>query len=678
MQIVSLSNYEYITHQEDVPFILEKAKMAKEFSVDVETTGLDFDKLRLLLFQIAFNNKAYVIDARKVDISPFRSILENDQLLKIMQSGKFDLKVLRTRRGMNIKNIFDTQLAETVLQAGKKRQSNLEYLASFYCDIALDKSVRNTFENFPYDGVFTQDQLQYAANDVLVLPMIKRMQENYLTQHGLSTTAEIEFALIPVVAQMELVGIKIDSERWRRTLAETKKSLFGMKGDLRQVLPELPTPPEKPLRYKKDGTLFKADQARLDNPKPLPVLNLDSWQQSVWAFGEIGVDLEAVSQKTRAGKTDARTINAAINIYNDDEIKVSTLQKYLKYKGLRQVEKTFGENLLEHVKPDGRVHAKFHQTGTFSGRFSSSDPNLQNIQKKGNEGKMLRSCFVPAEGHKFIIADYSQIELRIVAELSKDPNMLEILNDPKGDIHRLTAAQMNSVAYEDVTNAMRHAAKTLNFGLIYGMTINTLAERIKSSMEEANKQYSKYRKTYPVLLDFIEQEGENALNRGQSKTMGGRIRWFPSVAELDKKKQAFYKRVGRNHPVQGTSADMTKVSMIYLFEPLKKLDANIVNSVHDELCVEVPEDNAIEAAKLVKEKMIVAGKKFLTKVPVLVDIKIRDCWWKDDGIEDDENGWQLIHVKSDHQSDWGSMPIWGEGNLDDYEDEEIDFDMQDM
>jgi DNA polymerase-1 len=269
---------------------------------------------------------------------------------------------------------------------------------------------------------------------------------------------------------------------------------------------------------------------------------------------------------------------------------------------------------------------------------------LQNIQKKGDEGKILRSCFIPEVGHKFVIADYSQIELRIAAEMSGDETMLKILNDPRGDIHIGTAAEMYSVSYEEVSSDLRRAAKTINFGLIYGMSVKTLAERLGCSSDEAAKHLQKYRETYPTLMAWLEKKGSDAVDDGYSKTIGGRIRWFPSLDERKedyKRLRAFYERVGKNHPIQGTSADMTKTSMVYLDRVLWKYGSKMVNTIHDELCVEVPFEHTITVAKLVKDKMIFAGEKFLKKVPVLVDVKIRDCWFKDDGVEDDENGQQL-------------------------------------
>jgi DNA polymerase I-like protein with 3'-5' exonuclease and polymerase domains len=655
VQKTALGTYEFIEKDSEVPSVISEIEQHKYICLDTENSGgLDplAKEIRVLLLQLGVGSKAYVVDVRKVNINLFSDILSNKKWIKIIQNAIYDFKLIKHVYNIPVRGLFDTKTAESLLQAGLDRTSNsLENLALKYSDIKMAKDTVMTFVNHPYDAPFSDEQLRYAADDVLVLPDIHRQQQMYLNQLGLNGIAELEFALIEPVAEMELKGVRIDSEMWGRSLDNTKKKLFMVSNDLRTVLPAPPPPPPKPVRLRKDGTPY-ANTAKI---KPPPVLNLDSWQQLVTSFKGVGVDLEEVNKKTKKGPTNSTTIKFAQTVYRSEPEKVKVLKNLMVYRALNQVKKTFGDNLLDHIRDDGRIHARFHPNGTDSGRFSSTDPNLQNIQKKGEEGKILRSCFIPAEGYKYIIADYSQIELRIVAELSKDPLMLAILADPKGDIHRGTASQMYKVPYDKVSGDLRRAAKTLNFGIIYGMMVKTLSERLNCSSEEAAKALALYNETYQVMMGWLETEGNKAYNRHWSKTIGGRIRFFP---ELDQKKFEtirdfnnmidYYKRVGRNHPVQGTSADMTKTAIVLLFYPLRKLGATIVNTIHDEVCVEVPEENTIEAAKLVKEKMILAGQRFLSKVPVLVDVKIRDCWYKDDfdsaklGIQDDEEGQQLM------------------------------------
>ena len=958
--------YDFVEKNSEIPLILAEAEKHKYVALDTENSGgLDVfnPDVKLLLLQLGFGNRAFVIDARKVDLTLVRDVIENSRWMKIIQYASYDYKLLKKLCGISIKNIYDTKLAESLLTAGiSNSKTSLEDLSLKYLDLKLDKSTVMTFPNHPYDASFTDEQIRYAAYDVLVLPEIRRRQYMYLKQLGLLSIAELEFALIPVVAEMELRGVLLDAERWRKSLEVTRKKLFKISAELHQVLPDPLPPSPKPVRLKKDGTPY-ANSAR---PKPPPILNLDSWQQLADACKRVGINLDEANRKTRKGLTNADTLKYAQQLHSGESEKVKILKNIIKYRELNQVNKTFGENLIDHIRSDGRIHARFHQDGTVAGRFScvpldseiltadgwktydqlkigekvvgyniesnklewttlhnivigedvvgkfcwlnrlehssdrygtyivctpnhkwvaesngvkgfiescnisshrkhsatftlwasgvegnnddcneaaligwaitdgsikhlvngfsleirvtkptsiamldtllsnmphtestyylgrnfhyryerryyigknyftpiwekvlniglikyiysltynarvamydammeadgsprktgkpfgtqkkeiadafcvlasllgigitykqrdsgfidfntrtvrikqasvryypsntkckvwcpttglgtwimrqrgkivitgnSSNPNLENIQKKGDEGRILRSCFIPPAGWKYIIADYSQLHLRIAAEISKDPAMLEAFSDPKGDIHKNTASQMFGVPLEGVTYEMRKAAKTINFGIIYGMGNKTLSERLGCSLDEAEELMRKYKQTYAVLMDWLDNEAEKALQRGWSRTMKGRYRWFPRLNEKDdnyRKMRSFLERVGKNHPILGTDADMLKTAMVLLHNPLTKLDAHIVNCVHDELVVEAPMDKAIQAAKLVKRKMIVAGQKFLSNVPVLVDVKIRDNWWKDDGVEDDENGQQLWLIPDD-------------------------------
>jgi len=651
----SLGNYEFIETDAEISLILSEIERCKYISLDTENSGgLDplNSKVKLLLLQLEVAGKAYVIDARKVNIHLLEDVLSNRRWIKLIQNAVYDYKIVKHLCGIPIRGIFDTLTAEALLQAGLGRTGNsLEDLALRYSDIRMDKETVKTFFDHPYDAPFTAEQLRYAADDVLVIPDIHKKQQMYLNQYGLNQIAELEFALVEPVAEMELAGVALDSEMWKRSLDNTKKKLFTISNELRSILPSPPPPPPKPVRLKKDGTPY-ANTAKV---KPPPVLNLDSWQQLVESFKKFGIDLDEVNKKTKKGPTNSGTIKFAQTVYRNDPNKVKVLKNLMVYRALNQVKKTFGDNLLEHIREDGRIHARFHPNGTDSGRFSSTEPNLQNIQKKGEEGKILRSCFVPAESYKYIIADYSQIELRIVCELSNDPVMMATFQDPKSDIHRSTASQMYKVPYDRVSGDLRRAAKTLNFGIIYGMMVKTLSERLDCSSEEAAKHLAIYNDTYKVMMHWLEEEGEKAYNRHWSRTIGGRIRWFPTLdpKKFDTQREfnnmvEYYKRVGRNHPVQGTSADMTKTAIVLLHHPLLKLGGKVVNTIHDEVCVEVPIDNAVQAAKLVKDKMILAGQRYVKKVPVMVEVKIRDCWYKDDfdsgklGIQDDEEGQQLM------------------------------------
>jgi DNA polymerase-1 len=349
---------------------------------------------------------------------------------------------------------------------------------------------------------------------------------------------------------------------------------------------------------------------------------LDALSQEKTIEGEISATGKYLSVKGEGGGeakfTEYRDLEESGGLYGRVRLKYDTeknnvLKNFIKYRGLNQTTKTFGENLIDWIAEDSRIHAEFNQDGTASGRFSSSNPNLENIQKKGEEGRILRSCFIPPKGHKFIIADYSQIELRIAAEMSNDENMLDILNDPRGDIHRLTASLMFGIPYELVTREQRDAAKTLNFGIIYGMTARTLQDRLNCEYHDAVHHMQNYRSTYPRLLEWIESKGQKSLLEGKTLSIGGRIRWLPPENGLTDKERGFYLRVGKNHPIQSTSADMTKSAIVKLYEPLLTYNSYIINCIHDELLTEAPLEHVIDVARLIKKNMIIAGEKISEK-----------------------------------------------------------------
>jgi len=635
-------NYNYIDKQQDIPLIIAEAKKQRYLGLDTECTGLDVlnANTKLLLLQIEVAGKAFVIDARNLDISPLKEVLEDSNITKIIQVANYDYKILYVKRGISVTGMFDTFIAEALLQAGlESRGFGLENLTKKYLGLVMDKNTRASFVDFPDDADFTDEQIKYAALDVLVLPEIMRQQQIYLKRYEMTTIANLEFAIIEPVAHMELAGMKLDAEKWRNSLEKTKRTVFALSTELLQVLPDPSPPPPKPVRLKKDGTPFKNNA----QPKPPPILNLDSWQQVSWAFGEVGIDLVRVNKITNKGLTNINTLKLAKSLYSDDKIKVKILNDFIKYRGVKQIEKSFGENLLAHIKDDGRIHSHFNQVGTKAGRFSASEPNAEQIPKKGEEGRILRACFIPAPNSKYIIADISQLHLRLAAELSNDPVMLQAFLSGD-DIHTKTASLMFSVSTDSVTYVMRNAAKAVNFGIIYGMKEKTLSERLGCSLEEATDFMQKYSDTYPVLMHYIDTQGRLAVERGWSKTMLGRFRWFPPLdknAKDYRRLVAFYERVGKNHPILGTDADLLKTAMLLLYKPLKSLGGVMINAIHDELLVEAPNETAVEAAKLVKQKMILAGQKFLKKVPMVVDVKIRDSWWRDDNVNDDELGQQL-------------------------------------
>lgn len=637
---------------------MEDAKKCSQISIDTENCG-GLDVLsplsRLLLVQLEVGGRAYVIDARKVDVSPLAEVLYNSRIRKVGQNLLYDYKMLLVKRRITLRNLFDTMLAESILTAGLDSGGNaLDDLALKYLNITLDKTLQAGFSDHPYDAPFSDEQLLYAARDTLILPTICDIQEHKLMEYRLLTTARLEFDVLPAVAEMEIMGMRLDASRWIPTLEKVRGKLWKVEVGLRSALPDPPPPPVKPPRIKKDGTPFKNTAA----PKEPPVLNLGSWQQLSKSCSDIGIDLDAANRITKKGITNNATINMAIQMYTKEPTKTKVLKDLLDWRALDHLVNSFGEGLLAHIKEDGRIHASFLQDGTQAGRFSCQKPNLEQIQKKREEGKILRSCFIPAPGSKYIIADYSQLHLRIAAELSKDPILLQIFSDPDADLHRSTAAQMFEIAVSAVTSKQRSIAKVINFAIIYGAGAKTLASQIGDltpghpcTVDEAQAFMDKYTARFAVLMKWLKDAGEKAFKDSEARTILGRVRWFPRIPITDpdyKRQKSYYQRVGGNHPILGTDGDMLKTAMIKLHDALPILGGHLVNIIHDETVIEVPEERAIDGARLLKKCMIEAGQRFMSKdkdgkyfVPILVDVKIRDSWWKDDGASDNEFGQQL-------------------------------------
>jgi len=587
--------YEYITTQQRANEVCEnELKKADIVAVDTEGTALDPFSSTLLLFQIADKNKAYIFDARKIkDFSPVKKILEDSKKLKLTQNGKFDYEVLKVSLGIAMRNIYDTMLAEALLNAGlssNARLSSLKLLAKKYLDVDLKKKIR---ESFVTGGRITKGQLEYAAMDVLVLFPIFDKQYAKIKAESLTKTAKLEFAVLPVVGEMELRGININAEKWRRNLQGLKE-----KRDLlaQQIQNEV-----RPLYKNSQADLF----GNMGN-----VINLNSQKQLLELFNDkLGLDFPSTG--------------------------VAVLQKFphpvakmlLEYRGYEKLLSAFGENMLSKLnKKTKKLHPDFFQLGAATGRFSCSNPNLQQIPRDAT----FRSCFSASKGYKLVNADYSQAELRILAEYSKDPVFVRAYKE-NADLHTITASQMYNVPFDKVTKEMRQATKTINFGLMYGRGAVSIGMQIGISSDEAKKLLDKYFSIYAGVKKWLDKAARTAVQKGYAETILGRKRWFvlPDKADPNYIREiGSIERAAKNHPIQGTSADMTKLALVFIQERFEKegIKGGIVHTVHDEIVSEVVEEQAEFAAKIQQEEMERAGKTFLREVPVVAEVTVSDVW----------------------------------------------------
>lgn len=589
--------YQLVNTNLELDKIIPELEKEQIISLDTEGNKLDPLTAKLFLLQIATKDKAYVIDCQKVDISPLKPILEADRPLKLAQNAKFDYSILKAQRDISLGSVYDTMLAERIITCGISRDISLKSLADKYLGIKLDKTIRETFadpNNPALRGKFTKEQLDYAARDAIILHEIFKQQTKLLQKEGLVETAKLEFAVVPVVAEMELRGSLIDQDKWRAHIAELIEKRNIIRTDI-----------QNDLRHLSDYSQVDLFGNVNDS------INLDSPLQVLEAFKKLGIDLQNTSEATLT-KTDH-----------------PLAKKLLEYRGFEKMITSFGESILEKIHPlDKRLHPDFLQLGADTGRFACNNPNLQQIPAESG----FRSCFIASPGYKLITADYSQIELRIMAEVSEDPAFLEAFNSDV-DLHSLTASQMFRIPIEEVDKDKRFQAKSINFGLMYGRGPTSLGLQIGLSVEDSRKLLDVYFSTYKKVKRWLDNVGHDAVRYGYVRTLGGRKRWFIMPDKADPEYQRLIgsvERQGKNTPIQGTSADITKYALVYIADEIKKqkLDAHLIHTVHDEIVTEARADIADSVAKMVEEKMIEAGRKLVKLVPIKVDVKVADCWEK--------------------------------------------------
>jgi len=571
-------------------------------SLDVETTGFNPRESVLVLVQIATPEEIYVFDARACNLTPLFSGIEQVNPLIIGHNLKFDLKFLKQKYNFTPKRLFDTMLAWGIIYNGKRSQfASLHELTLLLLGETLDKDLRASFQ-YTYGDV-TEEQIKYAANDVRFLYNIFREELTLLKQDDLIATAKLEFSLIPVVVDLELTGIRIDRNKWEEIIARLPEEIQALEQEIGKMLSNRSSGYLQSALVEKSGSLVQTDGLPVDfNPRS----NLQVRRELV-NFG-----------------------------YNVDNVRASTLRSIphpfaraiLKHRNLAKIASTYGKNFLALIESDGKIHANFNQNGSRSGRFSSSNPNLQNIPRSS----AFRGCFIADAGCKFITADFSQIELRTAAVLSGEPKMLEEYSRKDADLHRRTASYIYKIPVDKVTSEQRSVGKNGNFSIIYQISPAGFASRYEISIKEAERIISGFWSAYDMLHNYMLSQGDLAVTRGYTKTAIGRRRYFLPPSQNSRMYRAEISKIrreGANFPVQGTAADIMKLALIKVREAIMPYGASIVNTVHDELVVNTPEETVAEVAALVYNEMINAAIDTLgDELPWEVNMKIGNCWEK--------------------------------------------------
>ena len=520
----------------------------------------------------------------------FRPLYENPNIMKIGQNIKYDYEVLRGY-GVDVQGeLFDTMLAHYIIQP--ELRHNMDYMAEtllHYQTIHIEeligpkgKSQKNMRDINP------KDVYEYAAEDADVTLRLKNALEPKLKEvGGEKLFHDIEMPLVKVLADMEINGVRLDTN----SLKDTQKQFT-----------------ERMLQYEKHAFEEAGEEFNISSPK----------QVGDVLFGKM--QLVDKPKKTKSGQ-----YVTSEEVLQQLRGKAGIVDDILNYRGMKKLLSTYVEALPKLINPrTGHIHTSFNQAITATGRLSSSDPNLQNIPVRDDDGKEIRKCFIPEEGCRFFSADYSQIELRIMAHLSGDENMIEAFREGF-DIHRATASKIWKKPMDEVTDAERKKAKQANFGIIYGITAFGLAQRMDIPTGEARQLIDDYFKTFPKVHDYMEQAKQTVREKGYAETMFGRRRYLPDINSRNATVRGFAERNAINAPIQGSEADIIKIAMIRIWRRFKSegIRSKMILQVHDELNFSVYPDETEQVEKIVLEEMQGAAS---LKVPLIAEAGWGNNW----------------------------------------------------
>ena len=592
-------DYQLIDTEDKIDDFLRIILTKKIISLDTETTNTDAMSAELvgMSFSYAENQAFYVPvpkdreEAQKI-VDKLKPVFENEKSIKVGQNIKYDMIVL-ANYGVAIKGqMFDTMIAHYVLQP--ELHHGMDYLAEVYLKYdtikieeligAKGKNQRNMRDLSP------TDIYKYACEDADVTLKLKNILEKELETNGVKELfEEIEMPLVPVLAYIERNGVRIDTE----ALKETSRH-FTIR--MREIEEEI---------YKLAGTEFN-----VSSPKQV---------------GEVLFDRLKIVEKAKKTKTGQYVTSEEVleSLKGKHEI----VGKILEHRGLKKLLGTYIDALPELINPKtGRIHTSFNQTVTATGRLSSSNPNLQNIPVRNEDGKEIRKAFIPDDGCEFFSADYSQIELRIMAHLSEDDNMIEAFREEQ-DIHAATAAKIYKINIDEVTREQRSKAKTANFGIIYGISVFGLAERLNVDRKEAKELIDGYFENYPKVKAYMDKSIRSARDKGYIETIFKRKRYLPDINSRNAVVRGYAERNAINAPIQGSAADIIKVAMIRIYKRFmdEGIKSKMILQVHDELNFSVLREEKEKVQQIVISEMEAAYKM---KVPLLAD-----CGWGQNWLE---------------------------------------------
>ena len=591
------TEYQLVDNEGFMLKICDFFRTKKILSLDTETTSTNPVDAELVGLSFSVEeNKAFYIpipsnreEAQRI-VNIFKNAYEDETILKVGQNIKYDYEVLMNY-GVRIRGkMFDTMLAHYVLQP--ELHHNMDYMAETllnYQTVHIEeligpkgKGQKNMRDLSP------AEICDYACEDADITLKLKNVLEPQLKTAGAEDLFwNIEMPLVPVLAEMEMNGVRIDTE----SLKETSR-IFT----------------ERMNRYEENIYQEAGERFNISSPKQV---------------GDILFDKMKIVDNPKKTKTGQYVTSE--EVLQQLKSKAPIVEQILNYRGMKKLLSTYVDALPKLINPrTGHIHTSFNQALTATGRLSSSDPNLQNIPVRTEDGKEIRRCFIPEEGCKFFSADYSQIELRIMAHLSEDENMMEAFRSGF-DIHRATAAKIWHEEMDEVSDSQRKKAKQANFGIIYGITTYGLAQRMEIPNGEARQLITDYFKTFPKVQDYMEQAKETAREKGYAETIFGRRRYLPDINSQNATVRGFAERNAINAPIQGSEADIIKVAMIRIHQRFQKegIRSKMILQVHDELNFSVYPEEQEQVERIVLEEMQNACK---LRVPLVAEAGWGSNW----------------------------------------------------
>ena len=624
----------------------DHCRLAKVLSVDTETTGLDFTKEKIVMLQIGTASTQFVIDTRFVDISPLKSTFEDKNILKILQNAKFDYKFLRNH-DIILENIWDTMLADQIIHCGDMNiKHNLPAILKRYLNRDMSKDVRGQFSAGLKGAPFTDAQIHYGASDIVPLEEIMEKQQTIISNMKLKTIARLENEAALAFADIEYNGLILNVNEWMSLNAGIESKMHQLELELDNTIMNDPTFEQFNAKYIQ-GDLFGEPVRTVD-------VKWTSPKQVLAVMRKLIPKIESVNGKI-------------LYLHRNKHQLIST---YIKYKEQAKIVSSYGEAFLQNLKSDGKVHTSFRQILN-TGRVSSSEPNMQQIPSDN----AFRNCFKAPKGWVFVSSDYSSQELNVIAYGSKDPVWLDALRFGQ-DLHSVcaelvygevwkNAAEEDCAYYADMKSGfildwdtktvdkhqkakcecpehkkLRTNVKTVNFGLAYGMGPNKLADTIEVSQKEAKELIEQYFDAFPAIGGFLIKLGMFGVKHGYTRTFPpfNRRRKFPDWYEgiervpADSGITSTIERASKNTPIQGTSADMTKLALIYVRRRIKEYGlqdkVKLVMTVHDQIDTICEAKYATEWKGHLTQAMEDAALFVIKNGLLKADTQITDVWTK--------------------------------------------------